>query len=106
MARHKRKIAIASVGAFAVVIGAGASAYAAIPASDTGQITACRTPRTGAIRVIDYEVGSRCRPGEMTLHWAVKGEKGDTGAHGAKGEEGDTGAQGEKGDTGATGAQG
>jgi hypothetical protein len=50
------------------VIGGGV-AWAAIPASNTGAITACASS-TGALRVIDYQAGRRCTRAERTISWS------------------------------------
>jgi uncharacterized protein YjbI with pentapeptide repeats len=61
----------------AVGLGVGGTvAWAAIPDSATGTITACY-PTTGtnagALRVIDYENGDRCAAGEAMLTWGSAG---------------------------------
>lgn len=50
----------------------GTFAWAAIPDSTTGTITACYPTSgatKGALRVIDYQAGTRCATGEATLQW-------------------------------------
>jgi uncharacterized protein YjbI with pentapeptide repeats len=50
----------------------GGIAWAAIPDSTTGAITACYPTsgtNKGVLRVIDYQVGARCAAGEATLTW-------------------------------------
>jgi hypothetical protein len=56
--------------------GLGGIAYAAIPHSVSGVISACRattgTP-LGRLRVIDAEAGQTCAAGETALSWNAKG---------------------------------
>jgi len=66
---RKRKFAAVTAAASMVLIGVGTAAYAAIPNSSTGVITGCRNNSTGALRVIDYQAGTRCKSGETTLNW-------------------------------------
>lgn len=54
------------------LVAGGGVAWAAIPNSNTGEITACyKTSGTtkGLLRVIDHQGGARCNPGEATLTW-------------------------------------
>jgi hypothetical protein len=54
----------------------GTFAWAAIPSSSNGNITACYpTSGTskGALRVIDYQAGQRCASGQATLTWPSRG---------------------------------
>ncbi len=57
----KQKIAAIGATAAAVLVGVGSAAFGAIPASNTGVITGCRDKNTSALRVIDYQAGTRCR---------------------------------------------
>ena len=86
----------------------GASlASAAIPSSGSGQITACRNLRTGALRVIDVQARARCAKGERALAWNARGAKGAPGSVGAAGASGQIGPQGPQGPPGpATGPAG
>lgn len=54
-----------------VAIGLVASTitFAAIPNSSTGQVEACRTILTGAIRIIDSQAGQTCTILESGLLW-------------------------------------
>jgi hypothetical protein len=65
-----------AVGVIAVLAVGGAVAYASIPGSTSGQITACY-PSSGAnagvLRVIDYQGGGRCGAGEVLITWQQKG---------------------------------
>ena len=67
----KQKIAAIGATAAAVLIGVGATAYGAVPDSGTGVITGCRNTSTGALRVIDYQGGERCKSGEQRIQSAV-----------------------------------
>jgi len=68
-----------AVGVTCAVLGAsvvGGIAWAAIPGSGSGTITACY-PTSGAtkgqLRVIDYQSGARCGSGEQVLTWQSRG---------------------------------
>jgi len=104
-----------------VVIGsllAGGVAVAAIPTAGSGEIYACRTVKTGTLRVIDKAAHAKCVKGEAALAWnsaGLRGVAGAAGTPGAPGVAGPAGAQGiqgtpgvkgdpgAKGDTGASG---
>lgn len=64
-----RGTALFGAGALAGATLAGGIAYAAIPASNTGNITACVLRTTGATRIIDYQAGRRCHATERTVTW-------------------------------------
>ena len=72
---HSRPVLAA--GAFAMGLAlAGGIAWAAIPNSTTGQITACYpTSGTakGQLRVIDAQAGATCKAGEVALSWQKNG---------------------------------
>lgn len=58
-----------------LTVGIGAAvAWAAIPNSANGRITACY-PKTGVktLRVIDYQAGGRCSGSETTISWPSDG---------------------------------
>ena len=98
-----------AVGVAASVVIIGGVAAATIPATGTELITGCRTIKTGALRVIDYQAGKRCTTKERTLTWNARGPqglRGLTGAVGAKGAIGSTGPVGMVGSTGTTGLAG
>ena len=62
-------------GALGLLIGLGATAaWAAIPSSTTGRITACY-PKTGAkiLRVIDAQAGGACSASETKVSWTSDG---------------------------------
>src|SRR3954451_20518639 len=96
---RKRSFAAVSAIAVAVLTGVGAAAYGAIPSSNNGEITGCRNVNTGALRVIDYQAGTRCLSSERTLTWNVTGPAGPKGATGATGPAGPAGPQGRPGGT-------
>lgn len=52
---------------------------ASIPNS-AGEITACVTTRSGAVRIIDAEAGQVCRRGEQVLAWDEGGSTGGSGS--------------------------
>ncbi|WP_329580401.1 hypothetical protein [Streptomyces sp. NBC_01361] len=83
----------------------GGVAHADIPGAG-GVYTGCYNRSTGALRVIDFEAGQRCRSGELTVRWNQTGPTGPTGPKGDIGPQGPQGIQGPKGDTGATGPSG
>jgi hypothetical protein len=80
---------------------AAASVGGATMQSSQATIHACKSKKTGILRV-----AKRCKRGEAALTWNRRGPRGATGAGGAQGATGATGATGAKGDTGATGATG
>jgi len=97
---HKRGRRLFGVAAIVFCLGAGAVAYATIPAS--GVIHGCYLKSGGALRVIDNSVTS-CKSGETALNWNVSGPSGPSGATGATGPSGPSGANGPSGATGPAG---
>jgi hypothetical protein len=72
----KSRPAIAVVSFVVGATVAAGVAWAAVPSSTTGMITACYpTSGTdkGALRVIDYQAGARCRSGEAQVRWQSGG---------------------------------
>lgn len=67
MNRNKR-ILLAVVAGTAVAITAGTVAYGSIPGSDN-QVTACVTPSTGAVRIVDTDAGQTCQSTETKVSW-------------------------------------
>lgn len=57
---------------FLAVVSAGGVAYAAIPASTSGLITACRATSGGALRAIDAEAGQACKTTEVKVTWNLR----------------------------------
>jgi uncharacterized protein YjbI with pentapeptide repeats len=67
---------LAAVGGLVVGVSvAGGFAWAAIPDSGSGVITACY-PKTGTqtLRVIDAQAGQKCATSEQTLSWQANGQ--------------------------------
>jgi hypothetical protein len=68
-----------AIAVVAFVVGATVAAgiaWAAVPSSTTGMITACYPTSgadKGALRVIDYQAGARCRSGEAQVRWQSDG---------------------------------
>ena len=55
----------------ALVLTGGGVALAAIPSSSTGGFTGCVDRTSGALRVIDYQAGTRCaKKRERTIQWS------------------------------------
>lgn len=63
-------------GAIVATVLGGGIAYAAIPNSTSGQITACY-PTSGAnqgkLRIIDQQAGQHCTAGERSISWQQRG---------------------------------
>lgn len=72
MSRMSIKSATIGFVAGAVGVGGiiGGVALAAIPATNTGNITSCVNARTSAVRIIDYQAGKRCVRGEKMVTWS------------------------------------
>lgn len=101
--------------AVGVMAGSTAVGVASIPHSSSGVITACRSVRGGAVRIIDWEAGERCSTKEQLVEWnesgpegpiGLTGPEGLPGRDGADGLNGTAGKDGEDGATGAPGPQG
>ena len=90
--------AVALLGAIAATFAA-----AAIP-DDDGRIHACRTLKSGKLRVVADP--DSCKPRERKLSWNIRGPKGDPGPPGVAGAQGPAGKQGATGEQGAAGAPG
>jgi hypothetical protein len=104
--RHPGAVAVGAAVLLAALIG---SASAAIPNSATHAYTGCYSATTGALRLIDFQAGKRCRSGERSVTWSQAGPRGLTGSpgpQGSPGPKGDTGDAGPKGDTGSQGPSG
>jgi len=71
-----KKVTLGAVAA--LIAGTGATAaFAAIPHSTTGVISACRANADGAIRVIDAEASATCSGSETAMSW-VSANDGDS----------------------------
>lgn len=102
----KQRIRVGVALAIGVLIGGASIAWAAIPHSTTGVISACLTTKTGAIRVIDYQAGKRCVTGEVLLNWNQTGPQGAVGPIGPVGADGPLGPVGPIGPAGPAGVDG
>ena len=90
------------LGAVALLgVIAATFATAAIP-DDDGTIHACRTLKSGKLRVVADP--DSCKPKERKLSWNIRGPKGDPGPPGVTGAQGPAGEQGATGEQGAAGA--
>lgn len=65
-------------------LGIGSAAFASIPHSITGVITACYTT-TGTLRVIDAQAGKTCASTDKKVTWNAKGPAGPAGRDGTNG---------------------
>lgn len=75
------------------VLASGAAVVASIPDSASGEITACYSTRSGAIRLIDAQVGVVCRSGEVRVSWNEQGPPGPPGSSGGFELVGDDGTE-------------
>src|SRR5687767_3309477 len=92
MKRNRRGTILA--GAMIITVaGMAAIAVASIPSAG-GVINGCYDPRTGSVRVIDFEAGQRCTSRERSLDWNRTGPLGPAGPIGPQGPEGPQGPQG------------
>ena len=94
---------VVTVVAVLVLLGIGGVATGAIPATGTGKITACYAKLGGAMRVIDFQAGKRCRSAERKVAWNKRGPVGPQGPTGPQGPAGALGAPGATGPTGCAG---
>lgn len=69
-----RRARLAVLAGSLALASAGGVAYAAIPNSNTGVITGCRSTATGVLRVIDSQAGQACKAGESVLAFNAKGQ--------------------------------
>jgi hypothetical protein len=101
MHTHRRLLIAMSV---VVVLGAAVAgvAIASIPDSG-GVIHGCYTTLGGGLRVIDTDLGQKCKSKETALTWS---QTGPQGLAGPAGPQGDAGAQGPVGPPGPEGPPG
>jgi hypothetical protein len=104
--KGRRLLLPLAVGLVALAIGG--VAWASIP-SNGGVFTACVTPSSGAVRLIDPSLPksnkeSHCTSAETQVTWNQEGQPGIAGPTGPPGAKGAKGAMGPAGATGATGA--
>lgn len=69
-----KNITVGAVAALIATSGAAAVAFASVPHSVTGVISACRANADGVIRVIDGEAGATCEASETAMSWASAGD--------------------------------
>ncbi len=114
-----RRVALVA-GISALLVSGASLAWAAIPDSGTGEITACYLSSTTSTSLrpfylIDAQAGGKCPSGFTAIAFnrtgpqgpqGIQGPKGDTRSTGATGATGATGPQGPAGPAGATGPQG
>lgn len=98
------------IGAAVAAFGIASVVQASIPSSN-GLIHGCyqfspSDTNKGRLRVIDADVGERCRFYEHPLNWSQAGVSGPTGATGPRGPSGPQGPTGPVGPTGPTGPTG
>lgn len=103
---------MAAVGLWLVMVGVAvfailaASAAAASPIGQGGQVHACyqvKGKEKGSMRVV---AGKHCRPGERKLAWSLAGPQGMAGTQGTTGAQGLPGTAGAPGSRGPDGAAG
>lgn len=85
---HARPSPAMVIAFIALLVAGGGAAVAAIPDSDDKEIHGCYGNRTGALRVIDAELGETCTSKETALVWNQQGPPGDPGAPGTPGSAG------------------
>lgn len=74
MSFRKRWLAAGAV--VVAVVGLGSAvANAAIPNSSTGLINACYNTDSGALRVIDTQIGQTCSGVEQSINWPSSGSR-------------------------------
>src|SRR5437773_9628819 len=95
---RRRIFGLFVVTSLAVVLVAGAGAFADIP--DRDGLHLCYDKDSGRLRVVD---SNKCNDGERKLVWDARGRDG---ARGERGPGGPAGAPGSKGEAGLVGPQG
>jgi lamin tail-like protein/collagen triple helix repeat protein len=103
-APRSRVIGLALVLVLTLVAAVGASIAGNRTANDAGVIHACKSKKTGELRVVTSP--SQCRRSEHALSWNVRGVQGEAGPAGPQGAIGPAGPQGEKGIQGDPGPVG
>ena len=84
------KVWVVAAGLAGAVFGGGAFAFASIPNSVTGIISAC-LKSSGAVQIIDTQAGKVCNSGEKLLSWNQVGPVGEPGPEGPAGPVGPEG---------------
>ena len=82
-----------AAGVVLFLLGGTLAAVAAIPDSQSGEITGCYANSDGALRIIDAEAGETCREDETEISWG----RGAPGPPGPPGQDGSTGPSGPQG---------
>src|ERR1051325_8668938 len=98
---RRRVFGLFAATSLAVVLIAGAGAFADIP--DRDGLHLCYDKDSGRLRVVDSE---RCADSERKLVWDNKGRDGARGERGPIGPAGVPGAKGDPGPAGPTGPAG
>jgi hypothetical protein len=99
-----------AIALLALFVALGGSSYALVGrpfVGAGGDLYACVTKPSGAVRLV--RIGTRCRTRELSVTWNQMGRPGDSGPAGPKGDTGptgDVGPPGPKGDPGTAGAPG
>jgi hypothetical protein len=88
----------------ALVATVSASVAARRTATEDGVIHACKSKKTGLLRVVSSP--SQCRASERAISWNVRGPQGAAGPAGAQGPAGPQGEKGMQGDPGPMGPRG
>ena len=99
---RRRKVGVFVVTTLAVVLIAGAGAFAHDP--HDGVIHGCYDKSSGRLRIVDAD--RRCSDGERSITWNDRGRRGDAGAKGADGRPGPAGPKGDVGPPGPKGNDG
>lgn len=109
--RHKFTAGWLSGAVTAALLFGGVAVVSGLGATST-VVTACVTPKTGFVRIIDPTSGQRCFKTETQMTWnqegapGVAGPPGPAGADGEDGEDGAAGLPGVDGEDGVDGVQG
>lgn len=93
------------IGAAVLALATVGIASAATPCSNK-VIYACRSAKTGVVRVIDVAKNQKCAKGEIAFSWNSSGPAGARGLQGLQGVPGPAGADGAMGPQGPAGADG
>jgi Lamin Tail Domain/Collagen triple helix repeat (20 copies) len=88
----------------ALVATVSASVAVKRTANEDGVIHACKSKRTGLLRVVSSP--SQCRASDRALSWNVRGPQGEAGPAGPRGQTGPQGEKGIQGDPGPVGPRG
>lgn len=95
---------LGAVLALALVVAVGVSVAGARGPLNDGEIHACKSKKTGKLRVVSN--ASECRWWEKHISWSIRGPQGPAGPAGPQGPQGEQGEQGDAGEAGPAGSQG